>query len=152
MILEQRQQLVKASPGTVFRAFTSLGGANGWLYFNWAWYLRGILDRLVGGVGLRRGRRHPADVRVGDALDFWRVEAVERDKLLRLRAEMKVPGPAWLQFKANTRRRQYPSDPDRIFAPKGCLACCTGILYPLHSLIFSGMIRKLAQRAEDLTA
>ncbi|MBK8034647.1 MAG: SDR family oxidoreductase [Chloroflexi bacterium] len=154
MILEQRQQFVKASPGTVFRAFTSLGGANGWLYFNWAWYLRGILDRLVGGVGLRRGRRHPADVRVGDALDFWRVEAVERDKLLRLRAEMKVPGLAWLQFKAepledgNTHLIQTA-----FFAPKGLFGLLYWyILYPLHSLIFSGMIRKLAQRAEDLTA
>jgi hypothetical protein len=150
MILEQRQQVVNASPNAVFRAFTSLGGAKGWLYFNWAWYLRGLMDRLVGGVGLRRGRRDPEDVRVGDALDFWRVEAVESDRLLRLRAEMKVPGPAWLQFKA------VPIDDTTtqliqtaFFAPKGLFGLLYWYaLYPLHSLIFSGMIRKLAELAE----
>ncbi|MEO8612740.1 MAG: SDR family oxidoreductase [Chloroflexota bacterium] len=149
MFLEQRQQLVKATPAAVFNAFTRLGGANGWLYFNWAWYLRGLLDRLVGGVGLRRGRRHPTEVRVGDALDFWRVEAVEPDRLLRLRAEMKVPGLAWLQFKAepledgNTQLTQTA-----FFAPKGLFGLLYWyILYPLHSVIFSGMIRMLAQRA-----
>lgn len=94
MFLEQRQQIVNAAPSAVFRAFNKLGGTEGWLYFNWAWYLRGLLDRLVGGVGLRRGRRHPSELRVGDALDFWRVEAVEPNHLLRLRAEMKVPGVA----------------------------------------------------------
>ncbi len=150
MILEQRQQRVNASPAAVFRTFTGLGGANGWLYLNWAWDLRGLLDRLVGGVGLRRGRRHPVDVRVGDALDFWRVEAVEANRLLRLRAEMKVPGRAWLQFKAEpledgtTMLLQVA-----FFAPRGLFGFLYWYgLYPLHSLIFSGMIRKLAQRAE----
>jgi hypothetical protein len=110
--------------------------------FNWAW-IWGILDRLVGGVGLRRGRRHPTEVRVGDALDFWRVEAVEPDRLLRLRAEMKVPGLAWLQFKAepledgSTQLIQTA-----FFAPKGLFGLLYWYgLYPLHSLIFSGMIR-----------
>lgn len=151
MFIEQRQQLVKATPSAVFQAFTSLGGDNGWLYFNWAWYLRGLLDRVVGGVGLRRGRRHPTAVRVGDALDFWRVEAVEPDRLLRLRAEMKVPGLAWLQFKAepledgNTQLTQTA-----FFAPKGLFGLVYWYgLYPLHGLIFSGMIRKLAQRAKE---
>ncbi len=99
MIVEQRQLVVPAPPETVFRSFSSLGGDVGWLYWNFAWRLRGLADRLVGGVGLRRGRRDPVEVRVGDALDFWRVEEVEPDRLLRLRAEMKVPGRAWLQFK-----------------------------------------------------
>ncbi|MBK8023257.1 MAG: SDR family oxidoreductase [Chloroflexi bacterium] len=150
MFLEQRQEVVNATPGAVFQAFTGLGGRNGWLYFSWAWYLRGLIDRLVGGVGLRRGRRHPTEVRVGDALDFWRVEAVEPDRLLRLRAEMKVPGLAWLQFKAeplengSTRLIQTA-----FFASKGLFGLLYWYgLYPLHSLIFSGMIRKLAQRAE----
>ncbi len=150
MFLEQRQEVVNATPGAVFQAFTSLGGSNGWLYFSWAWYLRGLIDRLVGGVGLRRGRRHPTEVRVGDALDFWRVEAVEPDRLMRLRAEMKVPGLAWLQFKAepledgSTRLIQTA-----FFASKGLFGLLYWYgLYPLHSLIFSGMIRKLAQRAE----
>ncbi|HRL13325.1 MAG TPA: SDR family oxidoreductase, partial [Aggregatilineales bacterium] len=152
MILEQRQLSVKSTPHAVFRAFTSLGGSSGWLYFNWAWRLRGLMDRLVGGVGMRRGRRHPTDVRVGDALDFWRVEAVEFDKLLRLRAEMKVPGLAWLQFKIE----QLPDGNTQLiqtafFAPKGLFGLLYWYgLYPLHGLIFSGMIRKLAQRAEQM--
>ncbi len=82
----------------LYATLSSLGGERGWLTYNWAWRLRGALDRLVGGVGLRRGRRHPHDLRPGDALDFWRVELAEPSRLLRLRAEMKVPGRAWLQF------------------------------------------------------
>lgn len=153
MFLEQRQEFVQAPPSAVFQAFTRLGGSNGWLYFSWAWYLRGLLDRLVGGVGLRRGRRHPTEVRVGDALDFWRVEAVELDRLLRLRAEMKVPGLAWLQFKAEPREDGTTQlIQTAFFAPKGLFGLLYWYgLYPLHSLIFSGMIRKLAQRAEELT-
>jgi len=150
MMLESRQQIVAASPAAVFRAFTGMGGATGWLYFNWAWRLRGLADRLVGGVGMRRGRRHPKDLRIGDALDFWRVEAVETDRLLRLRAEMKVPGLAWLQFKAEpledgkTQLSQIA-----FFAPKGLFGLLYWYgLYPIHSLIFSGMIRRLAERAE----
>jgi uncharacterized protein YbjT (DUF2867 family) len=152
MFLEQRQQPVKAPPQIVFRAFVRLGGENGWLYYNWAWHFRGIADRLVGGVGLRRGRRHPDEVRVGDALDFWRVEAIEPEHLLRLRAEMLLPGRAWLQFKAE------PLDDGStqlvqtaFFAPKGLAGLLYWYgLYPLHRLIFSGMIRQLAQRAEEL--
>jgi uncharacterized protein YbjT (DUF2867 family) len=153
MFLEQRQQLVKASPSAVFHAFNSLGGAKGWLYFNWAWYLRGVLDRLVGGVGLRRGRRHPTELRVGDALDFWRVEAVEANRLLRLRAEMKVPGVAWLQFKAEPMEDGTTQlIQTAFFAPKGLFGHLYWYgLYPLHGLIFSGMIRKLAERAAKLT-
>lgn len=146
MVLEQRQLLVAAPPESVFRAFSSLGGERGWLYMNWAWQLRGIADRLVGGVGMRRGRRDPNEVRIGDALDFWRVEAVEPGRLLRLRAEMKVPGLAWLQFQAR-------SQPDgktllsqtAFFAPKGLLGWVYWYgLYPIHGLIFSGLIRKIA--------
>lgn len=151
MILEQRQQRVSSPPPAVFRAFSSLGGDKGWLYFNWAWRLRGILDRLVGGVGLRRGRRHPTQVRVGDALDFWRVEAVEENRLLRLRAEMKVPGRAWLQFKAEALEDGGTLlVQTAFFAPKGLFGLLYWyVLYPLHSLIFSGMIRELSQRAQQ---
>jgi len=152
MILERRQLIVRASPAAVFRAFTGLGGKRGWLYLNWAWEVRGAMDRLVGGVGLRRGRRDPDEVRVGDALDFWRVEAVESDRLLRLRAEMKVPGRAWLQF-------QVHPQPDgssvlsqtAFFAPKGLFGLLYWyLLYPVHSLIFSGMIRRIGDRAVQL--
>jgi hypothetical protein len=150
MMLERRRRVVDAPASATFRAFTGLGGANGWLYFNWAWRLRGMMDRLVGGVGLRRGRRHPTELRAGDAVDFWRVEAVERDKMLRMRAEMKVPGRAWLQFdieplgegKVQLIQTAY-------FAPKGLFGLLYWYgLYPLHGLIFSGMIRQPAQRAE----
>src|SRR5512144_930172 len=99
IILERRQLNVAAPAPAVFAAFTRLGGTTGWLCLDWAWRLRGLLDRLLGGVGLRRGRRNPQEARAGDAVDFWRVEAVERNRLLRLRAEMKVPGRAWLEFK-----------------------------------------------------
>ncbi|MDP1571302.1 MAG: SDR family oxidoreductase [Vicinamibacterales bacterium] len=151
MVIEQRQQRVAAPAEEVFRAFTALGGRTGWLAMNWAWQLRGLLDRLVGGVGMRRGRRHPQDVRVGDALDFWRVEAVEPGTLLRLRAEMKVPGRAWLQFQA-------APQPDggtlltqtAFFAPKGLFGWLYWYaLYPIHGLVFGGMIARLAERATD---
>jgi hypothetical protein len=150
MVVERRQRVVEASAQAVFRAFTGLGGSTGWLSYNWAWRLRGLLDRLVGGVGLRRGRRHPQDVRIGDALDFWRVEAIETDRLLRLRAEMKVPGSAWLQFRAEPLEQERTQlVQTAFFAPKGLLGWLYWYgLYPLHSLIFSGLIRALAERAE----
>jgi uncharacterized protein YbjT (DUF2867 family) len=90
---ERRQREVDASAEDVFTVFSGLGGERGWLYADWLWRLRGVADRLIGGPGLRRGRRHPDQVRLGDALDFWRVEATEPGRLMRLRAEMKVPGP-----------------------------------------------------------
>jgi len=151
MFIEQRQRVIQAAPAVAYRAFTGLGGEHGWLTFNWAWRLRGAVDRLFGGVGFRRGRRHPDELRVGDALDFWRVEAVEPDRLLRLRAEMKVPGRAWLQFKAEpveqggTRLVQTA-----FFAPKGLFGFLYWYaLYPMHRLIFSAMIRALAHRVEQ---
>jgi hypothetical protein len=151
MIIERRQRLVRATPGDVYRAFTGLGGQRGWLYANWAWSLRGMVDRLMGGVGLRRGRRHPNTVRAGDALDFWRVEAVEPDRLLRLRAEMKLPGDAWLQFEARPQSGQETLLlQTAFFAPKGLLGFLYWyLLYPLHGLIFSGLIRNLARSAEQ---
>ena len=149
MVVERRQRVVAAPPAEAFRVFTGLGGRRGWLYMNWAWVLRGLADQLLGGVGLRRGRRDPDEVRVGDALDFWRVEAVEPGRLLRLRAEMKVPGQAWLQFQA------APHDGNRtlltqtaFFAPKGLLGWLYWYgLYPFHAFIFSGMIDAVARRA-----
>lgn len=153
MVIEQRQHIVNAAPESTFRVFSGLGGEHGWLYFNWAWRLRGILDRIVGGVGFRRGRRHPDEVRVGDAVDFWRVEAVEENQLLRLRAEMKVPGLAWLQFAAepvNENRTRLTQT--AFFAPKGLFGWLYWYgLYPIHSLIFSGLVRRVGERAERLS-
>lgn len=149
MMIERRQRLVDAPPSAVFRAFTSIGGDQGYPTFNWAWRLRGIMDRMVGGVGFRRGRRDPVELRVGDALDFWRVEAVEQDRLLRLRAEMKVPGRAWLAFEAK------PQPDGRtllvqtaFFAPKGLFGFLYWYsLYPIHGFIFNSMIERLAEMA-----
>jgi uncharacterized protein YbjT (DUF2867 family) len=149
MVIEHRQRVVEASPSRVYQAFTGLGGDTGWLYMNWAWQARGLLDRFAGGVGMRRGRRDPHEVRVGDALDFWRVEAVEPGSLLRLRAEMKVPGRAWLQFQARVQgpHRTLLSQ-TAFFAPRGLWGLVYWYaLYPAHQVIFSGMIRRLAERA-----
>lgn len=151
MFIERREVTTEATPNQVFRTFTGLGGQRGWLAYDWAWKLRGILDRLVGGVGMRRGRRDPVELRVGDALDFWRVEAVEPDRLLRLRAEMKVPGRAWLQFEAEPQ----PGAGTKLtqtayFAPKGLggLLYWYG-LYPIHGFIFGKMPGRVAMLAES---
>jgi hypothetical protein len=133
----------------VYYLVHSMGGGRGWLYMDWAWQLRGMVDRLFGGVGMRRGRRDPDDLRVGDPLDFWRVEMVEPERLIRLRAEMKVPGRAWFEFEAR------PESKDRtlllqtaFFEPKGLPGLLYWYaLYPIHGLIFSGLIRRIARQA-----
>lgn len=152
MILEHRQRVVPASPADVYKIFIGLGGRRGWLYMNWAWEIRGFIDRIIGGVGLRRGRRDPDELRVGDALDFWRVEAIEPARLLRLRAEMKVPGQAWLQFQVTPRGEKAALlSQTAFFAPKGLLGWLYWYaLYPIHGLIFSGLIDQIAQRAVTL--
>ncbi|MBN1148498.1 MAG: SDR family oxidoreductase, partial [Anaerolineales bacterium] len=150
LIIERRQKTVPASPQAVFRVFSGLGGERGWLTYNFAWQLRGALDRMIGGVGLRRGRRDPDELRVGDALDFWRVEAVDPGRQVRLRAEMKVPGRAWLQFEA------IPATQGKtllvqtaFFDPKGLSGLLYWyLLYPIHGLIFAGMVQKIAEAAE----
>jgi uncharacterized protein YbjT (DUF2867 family)/uncharacterized protein YndB with AHSA1/START domain len=149
MILERRQCTVPAPAEAVYRCFTRLGGATGWLYLNRAWQLRGALDRLLGGVGMRRGRRDPQDVRVGDAVDFWRVEAVEPNRLLRLRAEMKVPGRAWLEFQVEPRPGGGSLlSQTAFFAPRGLAGLLYWYaLYPIHTLIFSGLVKRLARNA-----
>lgn len=151
LTIERRIRTVNVSSQQVFETFSSLGGEKGWPSFQWAWKLRGILDRLIGGVGFRRGRRHPTKLRVGDALDFWRVEAIKPSNLLRLRAEMKVPGKAWLEFQAIEQdEKKTKLVQTAYFAPKGLLGLLYWYgLYPLHSLIFSRMIKKLAHQAEN---
>jgi len=154
MLIERRQMLVAASPERVFRTFSGLGGERGWPPSNWLWWARGSIDRLVGGVGMRRGRRHPDQLRTGEALDFWRVEAVQPGRLLRLRAEMKLPGRGWLQFEAlPAADGQTELVQKAYFAPKGLagLLYWYGI-YPLHGLVFAGMIAAIARRAEESSA
>ena len=152
MMLERRHLVLDLPPAPVFCAYTGLGGERGWLYLNWTWEIRGWMDKLVGGVGLRRGRRHPDDIRVGESLDFWRVEAVEPDRLLRLRAEMKVPGKAWLEFQS------VPQADGKTLLTQTAYFAAHGLagflywylLYPIHGFIFSGLIRKVAERARKL--
>ncbi|MEQ1860441.1 MAG: SDR family oxidoreductase [Chthoniobacteraceae bacterium] len=155
MIIERRQLPVAAPAEAVFRAFSGIGGTRGWLYMNWTWRLRGAMDRLCGGVGMRRGRRDPDDIRTGEALDFWRVEAIEPGRLMRLRAEMKVPGKAWLQFEVKAQQGDscVLLTQTAFFAPKGLSGLVYWyVLYPIHSLIFRGMIRRLADRAVTLAS
>ena len=122
MMLERRTLLLDLAPDSVFRAYTGIGGARGWLYMDWAWALRGWMDKAIGGVGIRRGRRNPDEILSGESLDFWRVETVEKDRLMRLRAEMKVPGKAWLQFEstASKGRKNAPH--------RDGLLCAAGLL------------------------
>lgn len=152
LIRERVGIVARASPAAAFQVIQSLGGDTGWLYARLLWQIRGFIDWLVGGVGLRRGRRSPTDVRVGDALDFWRVEALEQDRLLRMRAEMKVPGKAWLQLDVK------PVDVRRVrirltafFEPKGLWGLIYWYsLYPIHHVIFKGMVKVLRRRAESV--
>jgi hypothetical protein len=141
---------VDRPPAVAFRPVERIGGDAGWYYADWLWQIRGALDLLVGGAGLRRGRRDPEAVQPGDALDFWRVESIERPHLLRLRAEMLLPGRAWLQFEVS------PADgtgslirQTAIFEPRGLwgLVYWYG-LYPIHGMIFGGMLRAIAREAE----
>jgi uncharacterized protein YbjT (DUF2867 family) len=151
MIIEHRGIQVSLPPERVFRSFTGLGGERGWLYMNWAWEIRGVMDQLAGGPGFRRGRRDPDQLRPGDALDFWRVEAVVPGRSLRLRAEMKVPGRAWLQFEAVPRDGGTLLTQTAYFAPRGLAGHLYWYaLYPIHAAIFSNLVRRVADRARGL--
>ena len=162
MYLDEREHDCRADTDALWSVVTGIGGARGWYSFPLAWSVRGWLDRLVGGVGLRRGRRDPNRLHTGDALDWWRVERIDDgsdrsdggdgsdgSRLLRLRAEMKVPGRAWLEMSVapgatGSRYRQRA-----VFLPRGLV----GHLYwwavaPFHGLVFGGMVRNITRTAE----
>ena len=148
MFIERRQILLDLPLETVYRAYMGIGGERGWLYMDWAWAIRGWLDKLVGGVGIRRGRRHPDEIRTGESLDFWRVEDVRKHRLLRLRAEMKLPGKAWLEFQSDSQDNKTLFTVTAYFAPRGFF----GFIYwyamwPFHRFIFDGLTDRLASRA-----
>ncbi|HSG46678.1 MAG TPA: DUF2867 domain-containing protein, partial [Longimicrobiales bacterium] len=148
---EVRTRLVDAPQEAVFRAFTSLGGERGWLVGKWAWAVRGLVDQLVGGPGLRRGRRDPDRLRRGDAVDFWRVEEIHPPELLRLQAEMKVPGRAWLQFEARPEEGGTRLVQAALFAPRGFLGWLYWYaVYPFHGFIFDRMIDAVAALAREM--
>jgi uncharacterized protein YbjT (DUF2867 family) len=148
--VERRQRIVDAPPEDVYAIFSGLGGDRGWLYADWLWRLRGFADRLVGGPGLRRGRRDPDEVRVGDAVDFFRVEALEPGRLMRLRAEMKLPGDAWLQYEAKPYEQGNTLLVQSAYlAPRGLLGFLYWYgLYTFHGVIFNNLIHRIALRAE----
>ena len=154
LIQERRQLRVQASPEAIFQVIKSVGGDTGWLYANPLWKLRGYIDLLFGGIGLRKSRRSYRHLREGDTIDFWRVEAVEENRLLRLRAEMKVPGKAWLQFEVAPRRGERTLlTQTAFFEPKGLLGFLYWYLfYVPHRFIFPGMLRELGRRAETREA
>ncbi len=149
MLIDRRAISASVSERALFSVYSSLGGTRGWLYADSLWELRGVLDRLVGGFGTRRGRRSPTDLRVGDAVDFWRVEAYQPDSLLRLRAEMKLPGKAWLQFETiATGEGTVSLRQTAFFEPHGIF----GYLYwysvmPFHELIFGNMAKRIVEEA-----
>ncbi|ARF57889.1 SDR family oxidoreductase [Streptomyces gilvosporeus] len=145
-----RERPVDAPPEALWRVIEGIGGENGWYSFPLAWSVRGIVDRLVGGVGLRRGRRDAHRLRVGDSVDFWRVEEIEPGRLLRLRAEMRLPGPAWLEMYAgtdDTGRTRYRQR--ALFHPHGLLGhAYWWSVSPFHAVVFGGMARNIARTAE----
>jgi uncharacterized protein YbjT (DUF2867 family) len=148
------EQTADASAGDLWDVVSRLGGQSGWLYMNWLWRLRGAVDRAIGGVGMRRGRRHSSELRVGDAVDFWRVAAIEPGHRLTLVAEMKLPGSAVLEFavKPHSPVRSTLTTSAR-FHPAGVF----GLLYwyglaPVHARIFRGLTQAIVGRAERRTA
>jgi len=155
LYIDARERIVDATPEQLWSVIEGIGGGHGWYSWRLGWWARGLLDRIFGGPGLRRGRRHPDDLSVGEALDWWRVEDIEDNRLLRLRAEMRLPGLAWLELIVDTdvsrptgrtlfRQRA-------LFHPRGL----AGHLYwkmisPFHGLVFGGMQRNIALAAERL--
>ena len=129
----------------------SIGGERGWYYGDWLWHIRGFLDKLFGGVGLRRGRTNPHNINTGDTLDFWRVLAADKqNKRLLLYAEMKLPGEAWLEFKISDKDKKYFLIQTATFRPRGLL----GRLYwysvfPFHHFIFNGMAENIIGLQKD---
>lgn len=150
-IIDSRTETVAAPPEQAFIAIRRIGGDRGWYYADWLWQLRGFLDLIVGGVGLRRGRKNPDFLHVGDALDFWRVEVYEPDRRLRLLAEMKLPARAWLEMEVR------PADGGTTEIHQTVMYDPIGLwgllywyaLYPFHYFIFSGMIRSIARQAVE---
>jgi hypothetical protein len=148
-LLDSRTCRVGVPPAVAFVPIRRIGGTTGWYYANWLWRLRGFLDLLIGGVGVRRGRRDPETLRVGDTLDFWRVEAYEPDRLLRLAAEMKVPGRAWLEFDVDASDGGSLIRQTAIFDPRGLAGLAYWYsIYPLHVLVFAGMLRRIGSAAQ----
>ena len=153
LYVDERRRTVQARPEDLWTVLEGIGGDNGWYSFPLAWAVRGLLDRLVGGVGLRRGRRDPRHLYVGESLDWWRVEELEPGRLLRLRAEMKLPGLAWLELGVEEHEGRTVFSQRALFHPRGL----AGHAYwrsvaPFHGIVFGGMTRNITDKAERMTA
>lgn len=145
-----RERRTAASPGAVWSVIEAIGGEKGWHSFPLAWAARGWIDRLVGGVGMRRGRRNPSRVNSGDVIDVWRVESIERGRMLRLRAEMRMPGRGWLELGVEPAEGGSTYRQRAVYFPKGL----SGRLYwlvllPFHGIIFNGMAASILREAEQ---
>ena len=152
LLFDKRVRRFKAGPESLFRAVVRIGGEEGWYTFNWLWQLRAIIDRVLGGVGMRRGRRDSEELVAGDVLDFWRVESVETNKHLQLYAEMKLPGEGWLRYDlrpckdGSTEIKQVA-----YYEPHGLLGYLYWwAVYPFHLVIFPRMLQKIGERALEL--
>jgi uncharacterized protein YbjT (DUF2867 family) len=147
-LVDSRTARVARPPAVAFKPVERIGGDTGWYAWDWLWHIRGFLDLLAGGVGLRRGRPASDTLRVGDTVDFWRVEAYEPNRLLRLAAEMKLPGRAWLEFQVDGDDSSATIRQTAIFDPVGLFGLAYWYaLYPVHQLVFSGMLRQIVEVA-----
>jgi uncharacterized protein YbjT (DUF2867 family) len=152
-IVDSREISVDVSADVAFAPIRRIGGKTGWYYGDWLWQARGFVDLLIGGVGVRRGRRDPEMLQAGDTLDFWRVEAFENDKRLRLAAEMKLPGRAWLEFEVEDRGSTSLIRQTAIFDPIGVAGLLYWyLLYPVHKLMFAKMLQAIAAKCRDESA
>jgi Protein of unknown function (DUF2867) len=153
LYVDERTRATSAPPDRLWQVVEGIGGDTGWYSFPLAWRVRGALDRLVGGVGLRRGRRDPHRLRIGDALDFWRVEEREPGRLLRLRAEMRLPGLAWLEFHVEHDGSRAVLRQRATFAPHGLAGhAYWWLIAAFHGVVFGGMIRGMVRAAERTDA
>lgn len=145
-LVDSRSAQVNVPAEQAFRVIRRIGGSTGWYAANWLWRLRGFIDLLLGGVGMRRGRRDPDELRVGDVVDCWRVDAYEPPHRLRLAAEMKLPGRAWLEFDVQGDGVQSTIRQTAMFDPAGLSGLVYWyLLYPAHQVVFSGMLRGIAR-------
>jgi hypothetical protein len=147
-LVDSRTAQVAAPPPVAFKPIQRIGGDNGWYAWDSLWELRGFLDLLAGGAGMRRGRATAETIRAGDTIDFWRVETFEPDRLLRLAAEMKLPGRAWLEFEVTGDSSSSTIRQTAIFDPVGLSGLAYWYaLYPVHQLVFGGMLRRIVDVA-----
>jgi len=145
-LVDSRTTFVRASPAAAFKPISRIGGKTGWYYGNWLWGLRGLIDLLFGGVGLKRGRMDPHSLNIGDVVDCWRVDDLESSKRLRLFAEMKLPGRAWLEFEVEPCEGGSTIRQTAIFDPLGLWGLSYWYaIYPLHQLVFRGMLKAIAR-------